>query len=88
MIAFTKGWQLSLVLLACIPCIVIVGGVMSLMMAKMSSLGQTAYAEAGNVVEQTLGAIRTVRHTNQLLMTLNELLLYVTVVLIFFLIFN
>ncbi|OIW14039.1 hypothetical protein TanjilG_11384 [Lupinus angustifolius] len=60
MIAFTKGWQLTIVLLACIPCLVIVGGIMSMMMAKMSSRGQTAYAEAGNVVEQTLGAIRTV----------------------------
>ncbi|KAK7245613.1 hypothetical protein RIF29_40460 [Crotalaria pallida] len=59
-IAFSKGWQLAVVLLACIPCTVTVGGVMSMMMAKMSSRGQTAYAEAGNVVEQTLGAIRTV----------------------------
>ncbi|KAK7412535.1 hypothetical protein VNO78_03999 [Psophocarpus tetragonolobus] len=59
-IAFTKGWELCLVLLACIPCIVVVGGIMSMMMAKMSTRGQTAYAEAGNVVEQTVGAIRTV----------------------------
>lgn len=35
---------------------------MSMMMAKMSSRGQTAYTEAGDVVEQTLGAIRTVSH--------------------------
>lgn len=33
---------------------------MSLVMAKMSSRGQVAYAQAGNVVEQTIGAIRTV----------------------------
>lgn len=33
---------------------------MSLVMAKMASRGQAAYAEAGNVVEQTVGAIRTV----------------------------
>ncbi|AES64094.2 ABC transporter B family protein [Medicago truncatula] len=59
-IAFTKGWELTLVLLACIPCIVIVGGFMSMMMAKMSSRGQIAYSEAGVVVEQTVGAIRTV----------------------------
>ena len=37
---------------------------MSMMMAKMSNRGQVAYAEAGNVVEQTVGAIRTVRHKN------------------------
>lgn len=59
-VAFTKGWLLSLVLLSCIPLIVIAGGAMSLIMSKMSSQGQIAYAAAGNVVEQTVGAIRTV----------------------------
>ncbi|XP_061370011.1 ABC transporter B family member 9-like [Gastrolobium bilobum] len=59
-IAFIKGWRLAVVLLACVPCVVIAGGVMSMLMARMSSRGQAAYAEAGNVVEQTVGAIRTV----------------------------
>ncbi|KAF3456698.1 hypothetical protein FNV43_RR01352 [Rhamnella rubrinervis] len=59
-IAFVKGWLLSLVLLSCIPAIVIAGGVLATMISKMSSSGQLAYAEAGNVVEQTVGAIRTV----------------------------
>ncbi|KAK7331431.1 hypothetical protein VNO77_25656 [Canavalia gladiata] len=59
-IAFTKGWLLCMVMLACIPCMVAVGGVMAMMLAKMSSRGQAAYAEAGNVVQQTIGAIRTV----------------------------
>ena len=59
-IAFIKGWLLTLVLLSCIPVIVIAGGVMASMMSKMASRGQIAYASAGNVVEQTVGAIRTV----------------------------
>lgn len=59
-IAFTKGWKLALVLMSCIPAIVIAGGAMAMFMSKMSSRGQAAYAEAGNVVEQTVGAIRTV----------------------------
>ncbi|CAI9782114.1 unnamed protein product [Fraxinus pennsylvanica] len=59
-IAFCKGWLLSLVLCSCIPALAIAGGCMSLLMAKMWSRGQVAYAEAGNVVEQTVGAIRTV----------------------------
>ncbi|KAF8018912.1 hypothetical protein BT93_H3721 [Corymbia citriodora subsp. variegata] len=59
-IAFTKGWLLALVLLSCIPLIVIAGGSMALIMSKTSSQGQIAYAAAGNVVEQTVGAIRTV----------------------------
>lgn len=39
---------------------------MAVIMSKMSSRGQLAYAEAGNVVEQTVGAIRTVRFTADL----------------------
>lgn len=61
-IAFARGWLLSLVLLSSIPLLVLNGGAMAIYMAKMSSRGQLAYAEAGNVVEQTVGAIRTVRH--------------------------
>ncbi|KAK2641571.1 hypothetical protein Ddye_023334 [Dipteronia dyeriana] len=59
-IGFVKGWRLAIVLLACIPAMAIAGGFMSLLMAKMSSRGQIAYAEAGNVVDQTVGGIRTV----------------------------
>uniref|UniRef100_A0A5B7B9Y0 Putative ABC transporter B family member 9-like isoform X1 n=1 Tax=Davidia involucrata TaxID=16924 RepID=A0A5B7B9Y0_DAVIN len=59
-IAFTKGWLLSLVLLSCVPALVVAGGSLAKVMSKMSSRGQVAYAEAGNVVEQTVGAIRTV----------------------------
>lgn len=60
MVAFARGPLLAVVLLSCIPAIVIAGGTTSLIMSKMSSRGQKAYAEAGNVVEQTVGAIRTV----------------------------
>ncbi|KAL0398392.1 UNVERIFIED_CONTAM: ABC transporter B family member 9 [Sesamum radiatum] len=59
-IAFIKGWRLALVLSSCIPALVIAGGCVALIMSKMSSRSQTAYAEAGNIAEQTVGAIRTV----------------------------
>ncbi|XP_058095200.1 ABC transporter B family member 9-like isoform X2 [Magnolia sinica] len=59
-IAFSRGWLLAIVMVACIPPIVIAGGAMSIFMSKMSSRGQISYAEAGNVVEQTVGSIRTV----------------------------
>ncbi|WVZ69166.1 hypothetical protein U9M48_017999 [Paspalum notatum var. saurae] len=59
-IAFVKGWLLSLVMLASIPPVVIAGGVVSKMLSKISSKGQASYNDAGNVVEQTLGAIKTV----------------------------
>ncbi|RZS22698.1 hypothetical protein BHM03_00055509 [Ensete ventricosum] len=59
-IAFAKGWLLALVMLSCLPPIAIAGAVMSWMIAKLSSRGQVAYSEAGNVVEQAIGSIRTV----------------------------
>lgn len=61
-IAYIRGWLLALVLTSCIPAVLIAGGFMGMIMAKMSSRSQLAYAEAGNVVEQTIGAIRTVCH--------------------------
>lgn len=64
-IAFCKGWRLALVLASCIPALVIAGGTSAIIMSKMSSRGQIAYAKAGNVVEQTVGAIRTVKFTDQ-----------------------
>ncbi|CAN4082123.1 unnamed protein product [Withania somnifera] len=63
-VAFTKGWLLSLVLVSCIPALVIAGGTMALLFSKMLSRVQVAYAQAGNVVEQTVGAIRTVAAFN------------------------
>ncbi|XP_039128461.1 ABC transporter B family member 11-like isoform X2 [Dioscorea cayenensis subsp. rotundata] len=59
-IAFIKGWLLSLVMLSIIPPLVIAGGIMALVISKMASRGQEAYAEAANVVEQAIGSIRTV----------------------------
>ncbi|KAL6615850.1 hypothetical protein ACP70R_038120 [Stipagrostis hirtigluma subsp. patula] len=59
-VAFVKGWLLSLVMLACIPPVVIAGGVVSKMLSKISSKGQISYSDAGDVVEQTIGAIKTV----------------------------
>lgn len=61
-IALARGWLLSIILLSCIPAIVLAVGAMGIIMKKMSIRGQLAYAEAGNVIEQTIGAIRTVRH--------------------------
>ncbi|KAF8042952.1 hypothetical protein BT93_A1323 [Corymbia citriodora subsp. variegata] len=59
-IAFIKGWLLTLILLIMIPLLVTAGGIVSLVVSKMASRGQSAYAKAANVVEQTIGSIRTV----------------------------
>ncbi|RHZ59931.1 hypothetical protein Glove_360g64 [Diversispora epigaea] len=59
-IAFTKGWKLSLVLCAVIPLLIGSGGIMAKAIASDSSEGQDAYASAGGVAEQVLSGIRTV----------------------------
>ncbi|XP_073139316.1 ABC transporter B family member 4-like [Henckelia pumila] len=59
-IAFIKGWLLTLVMLTSIPPLVISGALMSIALSKMASNGQNAYAKAAAVVEQTIGSIRTV----------------------------
>ncbi|KAK1369373.1 hypothetical protein POM88_035465 [Heracleum sosnowskyi] len=59
-IAYIRGWLLALVLTSCILAVLIAGGFMARILSKMSSRSQVAYAEAGNIVEQTIGVIRTV----------------------------
>lgn len=59
-IAFIKGWLLTLVLLSSVPPLVLGGYLMSFAFAKMASRGQAAYSEAATVVERTIGSIRTV----------------------------
>ena len=59
-IAFLKGWLLTLVMLSSIPLLVMAGAGLAIVIAKTASRGQTAYANAAVVVEQTIGSIRTV----------------------------
>lgn len=78
MIAFVKGWLLTLVLLSCIPLLVITGGAAAIITSKASSTAQNSYAKAANVVEQTIGSIRTVCHnfTKAILLLLLFLFLF------------
>ncbi|KAM3251174.1 ABC transporter B family member 9-like [Capsicum annuum] len=71
-VGFIKGWLLSLVLISCIPVLLISGGATGLVMCKLSSRAQVAYAQAGNVVEQTVGAIRTVAAFNGEKLAINK----------------
>ncbi|KAK9292784.1 hypothetical protein L1049_020764 [Liquidambar formosana] len=59
-IAFIKGWLLTLVILTSIPLLATAGGVVAFSVSKMASRGQSAYAKAANIAEQTIGSIRTV----------------------------
>ncbi|XP_027350636.1 ABC transporter B family member 11-like isoform X2 [Abrus precatorius] len=59
-IAFIKGWLLTVVMLSTLPLLVAAGAAMAVIIGKTASRGQTAYAKAAHVVEQTIGSIRTV----------------------------
>jgi ATP-binding cassette subfamily B (MDR/TAP) protein 1 len=59
-IAFTEGWLLTLVMVSSIPLLVMSGAALAIVISKMASRGQTSYAKAAVVVEQTVGSIRTV----------------------------
>lgn len=59
-VGFVKGWLLSLVMLASIPPVVLTGAVVAKLLSKISSRRQASYSAAGNVVEQTIAAIKTV----------------------------
>ncbi|KAE9618859.1 putative xenobiotic-transporting ATPase [Lupinus albus] len=59
-IAFVKGWLLTAVMMTTLPLLVLSGAAMAVIMGRMTSEGQTAYAKAAHIVEQTIGSIRTV----------------------------
>nr|XP_016491786.1 PREDICTED: ABC transporter B family member 4-like isoform X3 [Nicotiana tabacum] len=59
-IAFIKGWRLSLVMLSSVPPLVISSAVLTILLAKLASRAQTHYSEAATVVEQTISSIKTV----------------------------
>uniref|UniRef100_A0ACD5VGZ9 Uncharacterized protein n=1 Tax=Avena sativa TaxID=4498 RepID=A0ACD5VGZ9_AVESA len=59
-IAFTRGWLLTLVMLASLPLIVVAGAASAQMLTRVSSKRLTSYSDAANTVEQTIGSIRTV----------------------------
>ncbi|KAJ8445541.1 hypothetical protein Cgig2_012429 [Carnegiea gigantea] len=59
-IAFIKGWLLTLVMLACIPLSAISVTILTVVMGRAAAQSQNAYAKAAIVVEQTIGSIRTV----------------------------
>ncbi|XP_073138939.1 ABC transporter B family member 11-like [Henckelia pumila] len=60
LIAFTKGWMLTLVLLSVIPLLVIVAALVTVITSKLISRGQSANSAAAIVAEQTISSIRTV----------------------------
>uniref|UniRef100_A0A3Q3W6X8 Uncharacterized protein n=1 Tax=Mola mola TaxID=94237 RepID=A0A3Q3W6X8_MOLML len=59
-IGFSKGWKLTLVILAVSPALGISAAFFSQVLTSFTSKEQTAYAKAGAVAEEVLSAVRTV----------------------------
>ncbi|XP_008297780.1 ATP-dependent translocase ABCB1 [Stegastes partitus] len=59
-IGFTKGWKLTLVILAVSPALGFSAALFSKVLTSFTSKEQTAYAKAGAVAEEVLSSIRTV----------------------------
>ncbi|XP_020369439.2 ATP-dependent translocase ABCB1-like [Rhincodon typus] len=59
-VGFARGWKLTLVILAASPLLALSAVLWSKLTVSFTSLEMTAYAKAGAVAEEVLGAIRTV----------------------------
>jgi ABC-type multidrug transport system fused ATPase/permease subunit len=59
-VAFSKGWKLSIVMIAVTPALACTGGVMGILLTKYTVETQNAYADAGSISEQVFAGIRTV----------------------------
>ncbi|KAJ2634644.1 hypothetical protein GGF40_004076 [Coemansia sp. RSA 1286] len=59
-LAFTKGWRLTLVVLSVLPVLIGSAGLMGILLAESTTGGQDGYAEAGGVADEVLSSIKTV----------------------------
>ena len=56
-IAFTKGWDMTLVMVGCLPFLAAVGAVLAKMTTSLNNRATTAYTDAGSVVQQALSQV-------------------------------
>lgn len=63
-VAFTKGWDMTLVMVGCLPFLALAGMALAKLMARTSKKQNAAYTEAGAIVQQSLSQIRTVTAYN------------------------
>lgn len=64
-IAFWRGWDLTLIILAMVPILAVVGAGVAIMGSKLTKKASTAYAHANTISQQALGNIRTVAAFNR-----------------------
>ncbi|KAJ2777742.1 hypothetical protein H4R18_004989 [Coemansia javaensis] len=59
-LAFVKGWRLTLVVLSVLPLMAGSGALMGILLAENTAGGQDSYAAAGSVADEVLSSIKTV----------------------------
>lgn len=59
-LAFIKGWDVTLVLVGCLPVLAALGALVARFASAGSARAQAAYAEAGALAQQALAQVRTV----------------------------
>jgi ATP-binding cassette subfamily B (MDR/TAP) protein 1 len=71
-IAFTRGWDMTLVLLSLLPVLAGTGFAISVLVTRLSSAMNRAYADANSLAQQALSNVRTVYAFNGEERTVNE----------------
>lgn len=58
-LAYARSWRLALALSSIFPVIMVFGGIMFVVMTKISTASLDAIAKAGSMAEEVVGSIRT-----------------------------
>eukprot|EP00931_Biecheleriopsis_adriatica_P045750 TRINITY_DN26207_c0_g1_i1.p1 TRINITY_DN26207_c0_g1~~TRINITY_DN26207_c0_g1_i1.p1 ORF type:complete len:1311 (+),score=206.85 TRINITY_DN26207_c0_g1_i1:130-4062(+) len=59
-VAFTKDWRLTLIMMAVVPFMALAFGVAQKVMARSAAMQQEVYAKAGGLAEASISSIRTI----------------------------
>ena len=59
-IAFIRGWSMTLVILSLLPVLGVAGFLMTYMIGKMTTTLNSAFAKANSIAQQALGNVRTI----------------------------
>lgn len=62
--AFAKAWDITLVILALLPVLLAVGGLLSLLVERVTAETGDAYGQANGIASEALAGIRTVLSFN------------------------
>ncbi|TMW58858.1 hypothetical protein Poli38472_007003 [Pythium oligandrum] len=63
-IAFVKGWELTLIVMACVPFIAVAVSLAMKVLARATQAGVESYGKAGAIAQESLSNVRTVHMFN------------------------